>query len=77
MKEYIDIRDKNGKKKKAEVCFRYHDEEYDWFYIVYKYDDEYFVAKYDDFIGMSRLDTNLTDEEMEMLEEVLNELKGV
>ena len=74
MKEYIDILDKDGNSKKAEVIFRFRDEENNVFYIVYQYNNEYFAAKYDDIIGTSKLDTNLNNNELEMLEKLLNKL---
>lgn len=72
MKEYIDILDKNGKTKKVEVIFRFQNEENNKFYIVYKYNEEFFAAKYDDVIGTSKLDTNLSSKELELLEKILN-----
>ncbi len=77
MKEVIDIKDKNGNSKKAEVILRFKDEENNNFYIIYRYNDEYFAAKYDDVIGTSQLDTNLTDKELEILEGLLNKLPEV
>ncbi len=74
MKEYIDILDKDGNSKKAEVIFRFRDEENNVFYIVYQYNNEYFAAKYDDIIGTSKLDANLNNKELEMLEKLLNKL---
>lgn len=74
MKEYIDILDKDGNSKKAEVIFRFRDEENNVFYIVYQHNNEYFAAKYDDIIGTSKLDTNLNNKELEMLEKLLNKL---
>lgn len=76
MKEHIEITDKNGNKKTAEVEFRFHDEEKNLFYIVYKVNDEYYAAKYDDVVGTSKLDTELNDEELKMLENQLNEMMG-
>lgn len=75
MKEFIEILDKNGKTKTAEVEFRFHDEENNFFYIVYKVDNEYFAAKYDDVVGTSKLNTNLDDNELEMLEKQLNSIE--
>ena len=75
MKENIEILDKNGKTKTAEVEFRFHDEEKNLFYIVYKVNNEYFAAKYDDVVGTSKLDTNLDDKELEMLEKELNAIE--
>lgn len=77
MKEYIDILDKNGKQKKAKVIFRFHDEENNKFYIVYKYNNEYFAAKYNNVIGTSNLDTNLNNEELKVLEKLLNKITEV
>jgi len=77
MKEYIDILDKDGNSKKAEVIFRFRDEENNVFYIVYQYNNEYFAAKYEDVIGTSKLDTNLNDKELELLEELLNKVLEV
>lgn len=77
MKEFIDILDKNGNSKKAEVIFRFHDQENNVFYIVYSYNNEYFAAKYDDVIGTSKLDSNLNKKELEMLEELLNKMPEV
>lgn len=77
MKEFINISDKNGKLKKAEVILRTHNQENNNFYIVYNYDDEYFAAKYEDVIGTSKLDTNLNDKELELLEELLNKVLEV
>ncbi len=74
MKEYIDILDKDGNSKKAEVIFRFRDEENNVFYIVYQYNNEYFAAKYDDIIGTCKLDANLNNKELEMLEKLLNKL---
>lgn len=74
MKEYIDIFDKNGNSKKAEVILRFRDEENNNYYIVYKYNDEFFAAKYDDVVGTSKLDTNLNSKELEVLEELLNKI---
>lgn len=74
MKEYIDIFDKNGNSKKAEVVLRFRDEENNNYYIVYKYNDEFFAAKYDDVVGTSKLDTNLNNKELEVLEELLNKI---
>ncbi len=74
MKEFIDITENNGNTKKAEVILRFRDEENDNYYIVYKYNNEYFAAKYDDVVGTSKLDTNLNDEELKILEELLNKL---
>ena len=75
MKEYIDIEDKNGNFKKAEVIFRFHDKKSGCFFIVYKYENDYFAAKYEDIIGISKLDTNLSAEEIDMLEKALNEIE--
>lgn len=77
MNEYIDILDKNGKTKKGEVVFRFRDEENNIFYIVYKYNDKYFAAKYDDIVGTSKLDANLNNRELEMLEKLLNKMTVV
>ncbi len=77
MQEYIDILDKNGKTKKAKVIFRFHDEENNNFYIVYKHNNEYFAAKYDDVVGTSNLDTNLNSKELETLEKLLNKIPEV
>lgn len=74
MKEYIDITEKNGKKKKVEVIFRFRDEENNTFYIVYKHNNEYFAAKYDDVVGTSNLNTDLNKEELAMLEALLNKI---
>lgn len=74
MGEFIEILDKNGKSKKAEIIFRFRNEENSTFYIVYKCNNEYFAAKYDDVIGISKLDTNLSNEELEILEKMLNKL---
>lgn len=74
MKEYIDIFDKDGKSKKAEVVLRFRDEDNNNYYIVYKYNDEIFAAKYDDVVGTSRLDTNLSDKELELLEGLLSKI---
>ncbi len=75
MKEYIDITEKNGNVKKVEVVFRLHDEKSNVFFIVYKNENEYFAAKYEDVIGISKLDTNLSEEEINMLESNLNEVE--
>lgn len=77
MKEFIDILDKNGNSKKAEVVLRFRDQENNIFYIVYKCNNEYFAAKYDDVVGTSKLDTNLNNKELEMLEELLNKMPEV
>jgi len=75
VKEFIEVLDKNGKTKTAEVEFRFHDEEKNLFYIVYKAENEYFAAKYDDIVGTSKLDTNLDTNELEMLEKQLNSIE--
>jgi len=75
MEEYIDIYDKNKKRKKAKVIFRLQDEENNKYYIVYKYNNEYFAAKYDDVLGKSNLDTNLNKKELEILEKMLNTIQ--
>lgn len=77
MKEFIDILDKNGNSKKAEVIFRFHDKENNIFYLVYECNNEYFAAKYDDVIGTSKLDTNLNSKELEILEKLLNKIPEV
>lgn len=74
MKEYIDIFDKDGNSKKAEVILRFRDEDNNNYYIVYKYNNELFAAKYDDIIGTSRLDTNLSNKELELLEGILSKI---
>jgi hypothetical protein len=75
VKEFIEVLDKNGKTKTAEVELRFHDEKKNLFYIVYKVENEYFAAKYDDIVGTSKLDTNLDDKELEMLEKQLNSIE--
>lgn len=77
MKEYIDILDKNGNAKQAEIVFRMQDEESKQCYIVYEYSNEYFAAKYNDVLGTSALNTNLNAKELAMLEEALNEIPEV
>lgn len=77
MKEQIEILDKNGNKKIAEVIFRFRDEQNNTFYIVYKHNDEFFAAKYDDVVGTSKLDTNLTEKEFKVLEKFLNQMPEV
>lgn len=72
MQEYIDIVDKNGKVKKSKVIFRLQDKETNNVYIVYDYENQYYAAKYDDTIGLVNLDTNLRQEEIVLLEELLN-----
>lgn len=76
MKEQINIFDKDGNMKKVQIVFRFHDKENDKFYIVYEYNNEFFAAKYDDIIETSKLDTNLNDEELKVLEKLLNEIEG-
>ena len=75
MKEYINILDVNGKNKKAQVIIRYYNDETKLYYIVYKIDNSYYAAKYDDVIGTSKLDTNLSNEEIEKLEKLLNNME--
>lgn len=77
MKEYIEITEKDGTKKNVEVVFRFHDEENNTFYLVYKHNNEYFAAKYDDIIGTSSLNTNLNNEELKVLESLLNQIPEV
>ena len=74
MDKYIEIYDKDGKTKKAEVIFRFKDEENNNHYIVYKHNRDYFAAKYDDIIGKSSLNTDLNAKELEILEKLLNEM---
>ena len=74
MREYIEIVDKFGNKKRVEVYLRTYDEESNNYYIVYIYNDEYFVAKYDDVVGVSKLNTDLSQLEIEKIEKLLNEV---
>ncbi len=76
MEETIEINDKNGNRKKAQVILRLKDEKTNYYYIVYFVNGEYFAAKYDNIIGESKLDTNLTEEEIIALESIINEAKG-
>ena len=74
MKEYIDIKDKNGNTKKVEVVFRFHNEKLDNYYLVYKHNNEYFALKYKDELGENIIDTNLSKEELSELVELLNNI---
>lgn len=76
MKEIIRITDKDGIVREAEVALRYYDKENDKYYIVYEHSKQLFAAKYEDVIGTSKLDTNLSQEEIRMLEKLLNESEG-
>lgn len=74
LKEFIEINDKNGNVKTAEVVFRYNDVNNNLYYILYQYNDEVYAAKYDNVLGLSNLDTNLSDEELNMLQKIFNDM---
>lgn len=73
MREIIKVTDKYGNVKKAKVALRYYDQEQNKYYIIYEHSKKLFAAKYEDIIGTSKLDTNLSQEEIIKLEKILNE----
>ncbi len=73
MKEKINVKNNKGYRY-CEVVLRYHNEETDKYYIIYKDNDNYCAAKYEDVVGSSKLDTNLSKEEIEALEDLLNKV---
>ena len=76
MNETIEVTDKFGNTKKVQVIIKYHDKDTNNNYIVYQYNDEYFAAKYDDIVGQTKLNSDLSDKEIEALEKLLNKVLG-
>lgn len=74
--EYLEIKDRKGLLKKVKVILKYKDELSNKCYMVYEYNREYFACKYTDVLGEVQIDTDLTSEEMDMLEHLLKNLEG-
>lgn len=74
MKEYIDIYDANGNAKKMEIMFTCNNDGKN--YIVYKdTDGTLYAAKYNDNVEITDLDTNLSADELNKLNEVYSKIK--
>jgi len=75
-KDYIYIYDKNGKKTKMELILAMNSLDGKFQYIAYKQEDKVvplYMAKLYLKRGISDLDTNLSQEEIEMLKKVIKE----
>lgn len=75
-RDYVEIINSDGLIKKCEVIIRFYSEDNDTHYIVYKDRDEYYVAKYDDKKEISKVDTNLEKDELDILGKLLNKFLG-
>lgn len=74
--EHLEIKDREGFSKKVKVILKYKDEISNTCYMIYEYNREYFACKYTDVLGEVQIDTDLTSEEMDMLEHLLKNLEG-
>lgn len=76
MKDYVEIIDDKGLIRKCEVIIRFYSEDNDINYIVYKDNNNYYASKYNEKTNISKMDTSLDKEELNVLEKLLNNFLG-
>ena len=75
-KNYIKIINENGEEINCELILKYYDKTNNKNYIVYKKYDEYYAARFNDVLGRDALDTDLSDDEINKLNEILSNKDG-
>ena len=74
--KYLSIVEKNGTKKQVKEILRYHDDKSQNNYLIYQDKENYYACKYEDKLGLVQIDTNISEEEIKLLENILDEVRN-